>query len=113
LGVAKLDIERGYSSIPKPLANPPINGLTSSQRPSSAALVFTPFVMDQMQPMTQMTPGGTACAYVAHPAQYFCNTSSRYTKPPLGSETDILYYASQPTPTNPEVLASANVCVPC
>jgi hypothetical protein len=34
------------------------------QVPSSVALVFTPFVMDQMQRMSQMSGGG-ACPYVA------------------------------------------------
>jgi hypothetical protein len=47
------------------------------QIPSSAALVFTPFVMDQMQPMTQMAA-----------------SSCPYSKPPLGSETDVLYYTT-------------------
>ena len=36
------------------------------QVPSSVALVFTPFVMDQMQRMSQMSGGG-ACPYVACP----------------------------------------------
>lgn len=55
--------------------------------------MFTPFVMDQMQPMTQMA-GAAACPY---------------TKPPLGSETDVLYYATPATPGNPEVLQLAHV----
>lgn len=55
--------------------------------PSSAALVFTPFVMDQMQQMSQMTAGAASCPY---------------TQPPLGSENDVLYYATAATAANPD-----------